>query len=76
MWENTPAGGEASFLDTLWLAFNEVSSCHQRPLQLQATAGCVERQVLTCSQAIQLKDCDVYSYKSEGDADPFGELSA
>lgn len=24
-------------------------------------------------QAIQLKDCDVYSYKSEGDADPFGE---
>lgn len=24
-------------------------------------------------QAIDLKDCDVYSYKSDGETDPFGE---
>jgi hypothetical protein len=27
-----------------------------------------------CCQAIDLKDCDVYSYKSDGETDPFGEL--
>jgi hypothetical protein len=25
-----------------------------------------------CCQAIDLKDCDVYSYKSDGETDPFG----
>lgn len=29
---------------------------------------------LCVSQAIDLKECDVYSYKSDGETDPFGEL--
>lgn len=45
-WEIAPAGGDMSFLDTLWRALDE---------------------------AVELQTCDVYSYKSDGDADPFGE---
>lgn len=30
----------------------------------------------TMLQAIDLKDCDVYSYKSDGETDPFGKYAA
>jgi hypothetical protein len=39
-----------------------------------------KRAVLTCIccllylQAIDLKECDVYSYKSDGETDPFGKI--
>ena len=74
MWENTPGCAEKSFLDTVWEAVDKVC-----PGGSISAAGCMLARVPSrlenpekacCLQAITMQECDVYSYKSDGEMDP------
>ena len=69
MWSRTPGFVEKGFLDCLWTAIDEVSSTLSK-------AFCVAYPNASSLQAIDLKDCDVYSCKSDLETDPFGACSS
>ena len=65
-----PGAGESAFLDTLWAAIDEVC---QRPLSSQEHRVC-KHEARLHAQAMTLDECDVYSYKGDGEIDPFGKV--
>ncbi|KIY96278.1 hypothetical protein MNEG_11685 [Monoraphidium neglectum] len=70
VWEATPGFGDAPFLDTLWSAVDEGRGGVREPRRVarRAGGGCCGRGR---GRAIDLKSCDVYSYKSDNETDPF-----
>jgi len=72
VWDDTPGFGEQPLRCGGWLRLPAVAA---RKQQRQAVASPLRSQALwsAVDEAVDLKDCDVYSYKTDLESDPFGE---